>query len=173
MLYIHNTRPTGLNIYKKKEKSNLKGLVALPAQAPASRGGKLHLGIKEGGQGVPRGIRGVLKPLQLLLGLHLIIREDVALTDRRQVDAGVVRAHHCQGFLYPGMERLPYLLPGPGVESFDSAPQRRPRCRYLEPLARRGDHDFQSRVVRDLSVKGPLQGLGGRGCLDHLPLHLC
>jgi len=47
----------------QKEKSNLKGLVALPAQAPARRGGKLHLGVKEGGQGISRGIRSILKSL--------------------------------------------------------------------------------------------------------------
>jgi len=133
-------------------------------------GGKLHLVIEEGGQGIPGGSRGVFKPLHLLLGLRLIVGEDVALTNRRQVNAGVVRAHYRQGFLHPGVERLPHPLPGSGVKGFDPTLQRRLRCRHLESLARRGDHDFKNRAVRNLGIKGPLQGPGSRSRLDHLPL---
>jgi len=44
-----------------------------------AEGGKLHLGVEEGGQGISWGVRGVSKLLQLLLGLRLVIREDIAL----------------------------------------------------------------------------------------------
>jgi hypothetical protein len=71
-----------------------KGFTALPAHDPTHRGGKFDFGAEAGGQGISRGLHSIKKLLDLLLGLLLIIREDIALTNRRQVDVDVVRAHH-------------------------------------------------------------------------------
>ena len=94
MLYIHNAKPTGLFSFTKREKAILRASLSCLRRPLSTEGGKLHLGVEKGGQGIPRGIRGVFKSLHLLLGLHFIIREDVALTDRRQINVDVVRAHH-------------------------------------------------------------------------------
>ena len=67
----------------KQNITNYKGPTALISQVPARRGGKLHFGVKKGSQGVSRDVRGVSKLLLLLLGLRLIVREDIALTNRR------------------------------------------------------------------------------------------
>ena len=64
----------------KQNITNYKGPIALIAQVHARRGGKLHFGVKKGSQGVSRDVRGVSK---LLLLLCLIVREDIALTNRR------------------------------------------------------------------------------------------
>ena len=66
-----------LVILKQKEKTNYKGPTALISQVPARRGGEAPLRRQKGGQGVSRGIHGVSKLLQLLLGLRLIVREDI------------------------------------------------------------------------------------------------
>ena len=162
-------------MFTKREKTNSRASLPCLPRPLRAKGGKLHLGVKEGGQGISQGVRGVFKPLQILLGLRLVIRKDVALTNRRQINADLVRAHHRQGFLYPGVERLPHPLPSPGVESFNPTLQRRPRhaCRHPESSARQGVHGFQSQAVRDLGVEGLLQGVSGRDYLSHLLLQLC
>jgi hypothetical protein len=48
-----------------------------------AEGGKFYFGVEEGGYGISRGLCSVGELLQFLPGLHLVVRNNVALTNHR------------------------------------------------------------------------------------------
>jgi hypothetical protein len=93
-----------------------------------------------------------------------------------EVEAIVVRGHHCHSLLHANLEGIAYQLMHPTVEGGKTALKRTARLNApldLESVTDRPHSTLQGGVLRGLGIQGRLQHTRGHGGVGQILLQAC
>ena len=119
--------------------------------------GRNHLFFEQASQRRARGLSRLHQLRDLLIGLLIILSQDVTITDGLEVDAGVVRGDDGQGTLDARVQRPPKSLAHLATQRSQAAPKGATR---LDPLNLQGLADGTSCALQRVML--PSLGLERR-----------